>query len=276
MTTAGTGWTPGARHWIATFAVAMAGTVIAAIALFKPASTITPPAVSVTNSINVPDVNGSPQQADPDANKGDSVCGDGSEKVAAGWGPERPLYHGGASPYVTINSGTANEDLGDERGFYGVKDTLDVSDGMNWHSRMKVERDHLYTLRITIVNDAEDFPYNVAESTKVKVSLPTCTGKEIPTNAFIVSYDAYPAEIWGGVTLISDELFNLAYVEGSARLYPFGANSGVLTGGIQLTADLLTQKGQLVGSDANDGKLRPNEMNAVAILFEVRPQFAPR
>lgn len=258
------------------FAVATAGVVTSAIALFRPDSAAAPPDVQVNNSITLPEVNGSPGQTDPNANAGDSVCNDGAEKISAGWGPERPIYRGAASPYVTINSVNGNELLGDERGFYGIKDTADVADGTSWHGRMKVERDHTYTLRISVVNDADDLPHNTTENTKVMVSLPTCTGKQIPTNAFVVSYDSFPIKVWGGVTLEADENFNLAYVEGSARLYPFGTSATVPNEGIPLTPDLLTQKGQLVGSAAGDGRLRAGPGNAVIVMFEVRPQFAPR
>lgn len=103
------------------------------------------------------------------------------------------------------------------------------------------------------------------------VNLPNCNANRIASNGFITSETAYPLQIWGGITLTSDQLFNLTYVEGSALLESngFGPAGKSISG-----TDFLTAKGQLVGYSSLDGVVQAGYQYAECFSFEVRPQFA--
>ena len=110
-----------------------------------------------------------------------------------------------------------------------------------------------------------------AEETLLKVNLPTCAGHSIGTVAFLSSRDTYPAEVYDGVTFQSEDFFNLAYVEGSARLKgnALGVH-GLRVDGV----DFLSMKGSPIGTNGLDGKVYGGYSNAVFFTFLVRPQFA--
>jgi hypothetical protein len=103
------------------------------------------------------------------------------------------------------------------------------------------------------------------------VNLPTCTGEGIASNGIIESTDAFPEEIWGGTTFKADQMFNLAYVPGSARLY----NNGFGAKGTPLSASILTSTGVLIGYKQLDGVVPAGYQYSCYVTFEVRPQFAP-
>lgn len=208
-----------------------------------------------------------PDPTDQTATPQSTGCSSGGTPIPVGWGPSRPIFTDTATPqYALFNSVRDNPHLGDERSFYAIKDASDV-DGL-WRKHVKVEKGHTYFIRIYVRNDAGD-TRATATGTTVMVNLPTCTGTSIASNAWIRSNDAFPNELWDGVSMLSDTLFNVAYVDGSAAVYNSGSSPFKLT-----STDFLELEGQKIGSDSLDGVVRPGYGNVVYIVFEVRPQFA--
>ncbi|MCU1694124.1 MAG: exported protein of unknown function [Mycobacterium sp.] len=195
--------------------------------------------------------------------------------VRAGWGPGRNvLAKDQFSEFPSFNIDNLPE-LGDERGFYDGRD-FGTKPPYVWHYDVKVERGKTYILRILIHNSApSNRPDLAATVTRVMVNLPNCTGRRIASQAFITSDNAEPNQIWGGVTFVGDEIFNLSYIEGSAVLC---TNHYVCDkdnkGGVTLSDDLLTSHGVLIGSKTLDGKVLGGYENSALLMFEVRPQFA--
>lgn len=200
----------------------------------------------------------------------DGPCPSNTE---AGWGPERALLPTDAlNPVPTFNVDNTPGGIGDERGFYGIQDAASSDD--RWHFTLGVEPGKEYRLRVYIHNGAGDG--TIATNTRLTVTLPTCTGTRIGSNAMISSDNSSPAEVWAGVNMFSDKPFNVAYVDGSAR---YCTNHfvchGADDGGIRLSNDFLTSAGSLLGYDQLDGRFKGQYRFSAFMTFLVRPQFAP-
>jgi hypothetical protein len=219
--------------------------------------------------INQPALSGpNPDPTDQTAVPKSKGCSSDGTSIPVGWGPARPIFTDAATPqYALFNSVRDNPNLGDERSFYSIKDARDV-DGL-WKKQVVVEKGHTYLIRIHVRNDAADAGAR-ATGTSVMVNLPTCTGTSIATNAWVKSNDAFPNELWDGLSMLSDVPFNVAYVDGSAAIYNNSRNSP-----FRLTStDFLELEGQKIGFDIMDGVMSPGYANVVYLVFEVRPQFA--
>lgn len=217
------------------------------------------------------DADGAPGQANPQADRG---CGGIDSELTGGWGPDRPIFSLDYPPnYTTLNAIRDNPNVGDERGLMRVRD-LSI-EGTTFDYEVEVVRDHTYRVMMYVENSTIDDVEELASlNTRVMVTLPTCSGYRIASNGFIESSTAFPSKIWGGVTFTSDELFNLRYVEGSARL-----TSNAYPGPEGLALDeqeLLTSKGVALGFEDLDGVVLPGYKYAMYIEFDVQPQFAPK
>ncbi|MGW4532524.1 hypothetical protein ACWEOI_16370 [Nocardia sp. NPDC004340] len=231
-------------------------------------------------TINMPAPSGEASPADP--HRG---CSNTVDDSTGGWGPARiPLSKDDLLPWPGFNQDNL-PGYGDERNFYtgSVANATTDEQAVNaigvgkFESRIKVERGKYYVLMIYIHNSAGDADGKIATNTRAKVNLPTCTGRQISSNAFITSDNAQPGEIYDGVSFWSDEDFNLAYVAGSARMCNnfFTCRDDVSTKGVPLPDDILTSHGALLGYDKLDGKFRGNYKYSAYIYLTVRPQFAP-
>ncbi|WP_299573004.1 hypothetical protein [uncultured Williamsia sp.] len=200
-------------------------------------------------------------------------CPDNPRK--AGWGPARDILpRDKFSPLPSFNSDNFPEVIGDERGFFGIRDVTYGEQSEPWRYSMGMEPGHTYRLRIFIHNSGDQD--TVAKGTRLIVGLPTCTGRRIATSAIISASNANPREVWGGVNLFSDRVFNIAYLNGSA-LYCnnyFKCSDGG-EGGVRLSEDFLTSRGALLGYDALNGEFRGNYDFSAFFSFRIKPQFAP-
>lgn len=258
-------WAPGLKHWKITTAVAVSAVVIAAVSAGTAIYTATKDQAdpTVRAIIDPPDWANLPASKKPASQK--SACSDKQNVFKGGWGPERPLFDAKVGiSYATLNSVQNNPDVGDERGFYGIRES--GVDG-SWKRQITLERGKEYVIRAYINNTSDS---KVAEGVRVMVSLPTCTGRSIASSGILTSENAYPLKVWGDIGMTSPEPFNLAYVDDSARLY--GNHMG--KNGRFVDPAFLTSRGALVGSRDLDGKVDPDYENAVYFTFHVRPQFA--
>lgn len=258
---------PGPRRWRITTGIAVFAVIVSAITTatavyvaFKPQ---TVPTLTATAVVNLPPIEGNPGVADP--NQVNSLCSDERGRTLSGWGPDRPMFASGLSNgYSSLNSVRDSSDVGgDERAFYGARKS-GTQDG--WSRTIQMEPGKAYRVRAYAHNNSATPATNV----NLMVNLPTCTGRSIGSFAFLDS-DAYPMQIWAGVNFQSDNLFNLAYVHGSAILegpsFPNGQTKVE-------SEDFLRSKGVLIGSKGLDGAIAGGYENVTYFSFEVRPQFA--
>lgn len=220
---------------------------------------------TVTN--NYYSADGAPGEANPKQN---GNCGDADSSIVGGWGPDRPVFVMTHPPsYTTMNAIRNNPQLGDERGFMRVADT---STGEQLDYEAQVEEGHTYRVSIFVENSALDgVPELASTDTNLSVNLPVCAGQRIAANAFLKSGTAFPGTIWGGVTFVSDRLFNLSYVEGSAKLINNVWPEGLALNGEE---ELFTSQGVDLGYNELDGVMQTGYQYALYVDFEVRPQFA--
>lgn len=143
---------------------------------------------------------------------------------------------------------------------------------------IKVERDKRYKMIVYVHNSADDSMGRALTNTRVKVSLPQCNGVQMFSNAFITADNSDPGEVWDGATFWADEVFNLVYIPGSAKLCNnyFTCKTSDYRKGAPLTDNLLVQAGQQIGYDALDGIVRGNYAYTGYVYFGLLPQFSSK
>lgn len=171
--------------------------------------------------------------------------------VVFAWGPDRPTFTvEKPATYNTFNSITNNPDYGDERNFVRIKDASDMGPG-NWKDEINVTADKEYLVQMYVHNNAADNLNKVAENVKVMANVPNNTAKQIQIDGFVTSSNAQPNKIWDQAIFKSSQDFNLTYVPGSAVLY----NNVFGKTGAQLSDNIVTSNGAMIGYDKLDGKI---------------------
>lgn len=195
--------------------------------------------------------------------------------VTGGWGPARNvLAEDQYSEFPAFNIDNLPSS-GDERGFYDGRE-FGTPAPYTWHYDVDVERGKTYILRVFIHNSAAGSRDDLAaKGTRVSINLPTCTGRRIASQAIVRADNTEPQEVWGGVTFVGKEVFNLSYIVNSAVLctnhYVCDENND---GGVLLTNDVFTNRGALIGFDSLDGEIPGGYEKSALLMFKVRPQFA--
>jgi len=188
-----------------------------------------------------------------------------------GWGPSRTTYTvDRPAAGIAFNAITDNPNIGDERNFLGIRER--GTDNL-WSSNLKVERDKEYVIRIYVHNNASQALGLVAEDVRVMINLPTATvvpGEKLGISGILASSNATPNEVWDGASMWADEVFNVAYVAGSARYHTNASPEG----GFILPDSVLTSEGALLGYDELDGRIPGCFQYAGYLTIVVRPQFA--
>ena len=170
--------------------------------------------------------------------------------------------------FITFNSITDNPNYGDERNFTLAKPSSNTSAGGWSDTYVNITHDDEYLVRVYVHNNASANLNLVAENTRVRVSLPTNTAKEIRLGAFISANNAKPKEVYDDVIFRSDKLFNIAYVAGSARF----KNNVNPNPGFNISDDLVTNRGALIGYNKMDGRLPGCFEYSGILTFKVKIQ----
>lgn len=248
--------------------IAIVGVLVPVVlAIFDGDSSASEPGTTIaTQVINNYFADETPEaQADPETKS----CGASDEtEVRGGWGPDRPTFVLNSVPtYTTFNSIRDNPQVGDERGMVRVSE---VSSSLDYGYEVNVQEGKTYRISMFVENSAAATIEGLAASNvRAMFNLPVCDGNRIAIHGFVTSNDAFPRQVWGGVTLTSDRIFNLRYVEGSAV-----QNSNAADSPAHLDEAMFTSSGVLIGM-ALDGNMRPLYSDSVFINFDVQPQFAP-
>lgn len=188
--------------------------------------------------------------------------------IVMAYGPERQTYTmEQPAPHVTFNSILNNPEVGDERNFLVIKDAANTNPG-GWQDTVNAEAGKEYLVRVYVHNDAASNLNLKALNTRVKVNVPTTTGKSADLGGFVTSDNATPQEIWDSAKLTSTTDFNVAYVAGSAKLY----NNHYGQTGAQLSDNIVTSTGAQVGYNALNGEIPGCIEYAGYVTFKVKVQ----
>lgn len=189
---------------------------------------------------------------------------------AMAYSPERTTYtieH--PADRITFNSITNNPNYGDERNFMVAKPLSNTNAGGWSDTYATVTGDEEYLVRVYVHNNAAANLNLVAENTRVRVSLPTTTAKEVRIGAFVSADNATPKEVYDDVIFKSDsKLFNIAYIAGSARYY----NNANASTGFTISDSLVTSAGAQVGYNQMDGKVQGCYQYSGILTFKIKIQ----
>ncbi len=166
------------------------------------------------------------------------------------YGPERDLYTiEKPADHVTFNSIKNNDIYGDERAFVTIKP---VSDGKKdtWKKKISVNKDGDYYIRIYVHNNAAKNLKLIANNTRLYANIPGSATKKAVVAGQVESSNAKPKSVWDEAVFVSDKLFNLNYIKGSAVYY-----NNYYTKGIKISDSVITSKGALIGYNKLDGKI---------------------
>ncbi|MDO4870901.1 MAG: hypothetical protein Q3996_02280 [Candidatus Saccharibacteria bacterium] len=189
---------------------------------------------------------------------------------ALAYSPERTTYTiENPADRITFNSITNNPNHGDERNFMLAKPASHTQAG-GWNDTyVNVSGDQEYLVQVYVHNNAAANLNLVAENTRVRISLPTTTAKEIRIGAFVSADNATPKEVYDDVIFKSDsKLFNIAYIAGSARYH----NNTNPTNGFAISDSLVTSSGAQVGYNQMDGRLQGCFQYSGILTFKIKVQ----
>lgn len=165
------------------------------------------------------------------------------------YGPQRKEFTiDQPATYVTFNSIKKNPNYGDEKNFVLIKDAANTSAG-GWTDKIKVQDGKEYLVRMYVHNNAAANLNLVANNTRLSVNIPTTYSKSHQLDGFLTAKNASPDKIWDDVVLEGDKEFIVKYVGDSARYY----NNINPNPGFELSNDIVTSKGALVGYKKMDG-----------------------
>lgn len=190
--------------------------------------------------------------------------------LAFAWGPSRATYTmESPADHVVFNSITNNPEVGDEREFLTVRD---LTTGQPLSGSTTVVAGHDYLFQVYVHNNAasnfNDASYNykgIATGTTAEVAIPSSVNGSTDVAAYIRATNASPTEVWDTVKLTSSSNVTLDYQEGSARLF-----TNYFTSGQQLSDNLITSNGTLIGYNALDGRWPGCLQYAGTITFRVK------
>lgn len=168
------------------------------------------------------------------------------------YGPERKEFTiKEPAGYITFNSIRDNPNYGNEKNFVLVKDASNTSAG-GWTDKVKVQDGKEYLVRMYVHNNAAENLNLVAKNTRLSVNVPNTYSTTHQIDGFLsANKPATPEKIWDSVVLEGDKQFIATFVGNSARYY----NNVNPNPGFQLSNDIVTSKGALVGYQKMDGNV---------------------
>jgi len=193
------------------------------------------------------------------------------------WGPARPaltyVKNAPGADHVVFNSFTNTDVYGDERTFFDGKSSNFTVDG-GYQDSIDVVGKNEALVRVYIHNNADPSlngsnldGAGVALNTKVRVALPTTTGRSAVANAFISADNASPKEVFDSLDFVTSgaQAFSLSYEPGTARIY----NNATGTAGRALDDSIVTT-GAPIGYDKNDGRVPGCFQYAAYVTLKVK------
>ena len=221
--------------------------------------------------------------------------------VISAWGPDRKTYTmENPADKVTFNSITnnptligstnvadctgANANACDERYFVSASEYTGDASKNSWGDTTTVEDGKEYVVRMYVHNDAASNLNLVAENVKAFVNLPTDAGTSVSVTGILTSSNADPGKVYDDTTFVSGngEVFNLAYVEGTATYTNCDESTRAddrtctSTRKFDLDSNLFTSNGSTLGYNQMDGKIPGCIGYSGWVTFHVKAQFAAK
>lgn len=194
------------------------------------------------------------------------------QAIRAGWRPGRNLLASDqVSEFPAFNLDRSEQDYGDERIIYLGAEMVDEKTVVRWDTTIRVQPGKTDLLRAAVHNSAA-VGQLAAQGSRITVGLPNCTGTRIRSYAWVDALNRTPRQIWGCLTFVSDQSFNLPYLEGSA-VYCTNHFDCSNERGVPLSNAFLGVGGQTVGYDKLDGSIPSGYQYSGVLMFKVKPQF---
>lgn len=199
------------------------------------------------------------------------------------WGPDRPAIDANGADHVVFNSMTNNPNYGNERQFITVREAGSNSTA-DFKNDIKVQPGKEYEVRVLIHNDGNSERYDGthegypkkdlrAINTTLKTAVSAKTGTNSAITAYVSADNATPQKVHADIKFNSanGKEFNLAYIQGSAKIY----NNGYAKGGKPFSDMMTTQSGAKVGYAKEGDGIVPGCFEYISyVYFKVKPQFA--
>ena len=192
---------------------------------------------------------------------------------AGGYGPARPILDWafeserfGFTDGPHFNSYINTPSYGDERAFLDAKPSSHKQAGGFRNELLDVSG--RYLVRLYLGNGAVEDPNlahaMTARNTRVRFEIPSGAANGVTIQARVAADNAIPTEIYDVVSFRDDsELFSLALVHGSARIYTNEYPNG------RRLSDEIVGDGVLIGSGQLNGNVPPGFQHSVIITIEL-------
>lgn len=189
------------------------------------------------------------------------------------WGPERTTFTmENPADYVTFNSITDNNILGDERNFVRV---VEADTGNTYEDEVKIVPGKEYAVYIFYHNNAKSSlnqsGVGIATGVVVSSKFPSAvnSANKGKVSAIVTSPVANPTQVWDEAYFTTDSSVDVAlrYVPGSAHIW----NDGYGTNGMTLSENLFGD-GVLIGVNKLDGNLPACSEYSGHIIYRVRAE----
>jgi len=191
---------------------------------------------------------------------------------SSAWGPTDRATFTMEHPadYVTFNSITNNNAIGDERNFVRIRE----KDTGKFLDSVVVEPGKKYTVQIFYHNNAKSSlnatGVGIANSVRVSSGLTKWSvnsANPVTVSGVINSVTAKPTSYWDEATITTTSAADvvLKYVDGSAKIY----NAGKVNGTV-LSKDLFTDEGVYIGINVLDGRIPGCTEYSGRIEYDIR------
>jgi len=169
----------------------------------------------------------------------------------------------GAPEGAVLNS-LSDGPQGNEKGFLKVAKVAAEGEEPAWQNgEIPVEDGQIYLARVYVSNNGKEDSLN----TRVAISIPNESAKEVLLSGTIFSDNAVPSNCWSSVLLTSKKAFHLEYFYGTSTLS--NDRLGEISIGDGVVAKAASENGVAIGYDALDGVLPGGAEGFVTIRFRV-------
>lgn len=195
------------------------------------------------------------------------------------WGPsDRPTFtRESPAPYVTFNSITNNQQVGDERNFVRIKEASAANTTYGEEVALQAGKQYevfvfYHNNAASNLNDAANDYKGIAKDAFMRVQMPANVkaGEKARITGFVGASNANPAQVWDEAYGTAASNYALRYVPGSAKIFNNGATNGASM------PDSLYTTGAPLGYEALNGKVPGCNEYAGYVTFKIhvdQPNF---
>ena len=188
------------------------------------------------------------------------------------YGPERTTFTmANPADYITFNSITDNNVIGDERDFVRV---VEVGSGKEYSNEVKIEPGKTYSVYIFYHNGGKSSlnasGKGIANNTVVSSQFPATVNSSAKgkVSAIITSPYANPTQVWDEAYFTTDSEVDvvLRYVDASAKIYNRGSTNG------SVLSEALFKDGTFIGVNSLDGRIPACSEYSGHIIYQLKAE----